>query len=47
MTGLRALGAVGTWLVGTVLRVVGIGSHGVDPRGADYLFKPPPPEYRP
>lgn len=39
MTGLRALGAVSEWLVSTALRVVGIGSHGVDPKGGDYLFQ--------
>jgi len=47
MRGLRALGAVSKWLFSTALRVVGIESHGVDPKGADYLFKPPPTEYRP
>ena len=47
MRGLRALGAGIRWLVSTALRVVGIGSHGVDPKGADYLYEPPPPEYRP
>lgn len=47
MRGLRALGAFSKWLFSTVLRVVGIESHGVDPNGADYLYKPRPPEYRP
>lgn len=47
MRGLQALGAVSKWLFSTALRVVGIESHGVDPKGADYSFKPPPPEYRP
>lgn len=47
MKPLRALGAVSKWLFNTVLHVVGIQSNGVDPKGADYLFKPRPPEYRP
>ena len=47
MKPLRAIGAVSRWLFSTVLHVVGIQSHGVDPKGADYLFKPRPPEYRP
>lgn len=47
MRGIRALGALSKWIFSTALRVVGIGSHGVDPKGADYLYKPPPPEYRP
>ena len=47
MKPLRAAGSVSKWLFSTVLHVVGIQSHGVDPKGADYLFKPRPPEYRP
>lgn len=36
------------WLFRTAIRVVGIQSHGgVDPNGADYLYKPRPPEFRP
>ena len=44
---LRVFGAVGKWFFRTVVRVLGIQSHGVDPNGADYLYKPRPPEYRP
>ncbi len=44
---LRRVGVVGKWLFRTVARVVGIQSHGVDPNGADYLYNPRPPEYRP
>lgn len=47
MKPLRAVGAVSKWIFSTVLQVMGIQSHGVDPKGADYLFKPRPPEYRP
>ena len=47
MRGIRALGVMGKWFFSTASRVVGIESHGVDPKSADYLFKPPPPEYRP
>ena len=47
MRGIRALGVMGKWLFSTASRVVGIESHGVDLKSADYLFKPPPPEYRP
>lgn len=45
---LRAWGAVAGWSFKAVLRVAGLMSHGgVDPNGADYLYKPRPPEYRP
>ncbi len=45
---LRVLGDVAKWCFKTVVRVAGLRSHdGVDPNGADYLYKPRPPEYRP
>ncbi len=50
MSALRVLGDVAQWCVKTVLRVAGLIVHrdqGVDPNGADYLYKPRPPEYRP
>lgn len=50
MSVLRSLGDVAKWCGKTVLRVAGLISHrdqGVDPNGADYLYRPKPPEYRP
>lgn len=47
---LRSLGVFARWCAKTVLRVAGLIAHrdqGVDPNGADYLYKPRPPEYRP
>ena len=48
---MRLLGVVGRavrWLFTTAIRVAGIGAHGgVDPKGADYLYRPRPPEFRP
>ena len=47
MNALHALAAACRWLMSTVAGVVGVGAHGVDPNGADYLYTPKPPEYRP
>ncbi len=48
MSVLRVLGVVAKWCFKTVVRVAGLMSHGhVDPNGADYLYKPRPPGYRP
>ncbi len=48
MSVLRVLGDVVKWCFKTVARVAGLISHdGVDQNGADYLYKPQPPEYRP
>lgn len=42
------IGDVATWSTKTVARVAGLMTQGgVDPDGADYLYKPRPPEYRP
>lgn len=48
MSVLRILGVVAKWCFKTVVRVAGLIVHGgVDQNGADYLYKPKPPEYRP
>ena len=48
MSVLRVLGVFAKWCFQTVARVAGLRStDGVDPNGADYLYKPRPPEYRP
>ena len=44
---LNSLGAGARWLLKAATRIAGIQSHGVDPNGADNLYKPRPPEYRP
>ncbi len=48
MSVLRFLDVVAKWCFKTVVRVAGLIVHGgVDPNGADHLYKPRPPEYRP
>jgi hypothetical protein len=50
---LRTVGRLLAWAGGVVSRVAGMNTEGDTPagpadlRGADYLFKPRPPEYRP